>query len=187
VTRRRAAGSPEAEAGIDLLVPASVSPGKGRRAARLQGHDAHTARIVQGLEGALVDNDLMRLTSLEADGPRSFDILVAGAAALLVAKVHKIQDRRESSRLSDKDALDVLRLLRGTPTEDLAARYRRIPDDERSRDTALHAASLLRTQFADRRGVGVEMVLRAVGRLEDHETTALSSVALAGDLLAALE
>jgi hypothetical protein len=80
----------------------------------------------------------------------------------------------------------VLRLLRGTSTEDLAARYRRVLDEERSRDPALYATELLRPQFADRRGVGIEMMLRAVGPLADHETIAASCVALAEDLLAAI-
>lgn len=37
---------------------------------------------------------------------------VAGPAALLVAKVFKIHERRGSARANDKDALDVLRILR---------------------------------------------------------------------------
>jgi hypothetical protein len=186
VTHRATSHGPDTEVAIDLLVPASVSPGKGRRAARLRGHDAHAARIVQGLDGVLVDADVMGLASLEPADVRAFDIRVAGPAALLVAKVHKIQDRRETSRASDKDALDVLRLLRGTSTDNLAGRFRRLLDDERSATPARSAAKLLRAQFGDRRGVGVEMMLRAVGPLADADMIALSCEALTTDLLAAI-
>jgi hypothetical protein len=32
-----------------------------------RGHDKHAARIVQGIDGVLVDNDVMRLASVEAE------------------------------------------------------------------------------------------------------------------------
>lgn len=60
VTRRPTSMAAETDVQIDLLVPASVSPGKGRRAARLPGLDSRAARIVNGLEGALVDTDVLR-------------------------------------------------------------------------------------------------------------------------------
>jgi hypothetical protein len=47
----------------------------------------------------------------EAD-TRSIAVRVAGPAALLVAKVHKISERVGTARQKDKAALDVLRLLR---------------------------------------------------------------------------
>lgn len=120
-TSRPTSLSPAVRVSIDLLVPQAVSPGQGRRAAHLPGHDPRAARIVRGLEGALVDVDVMSLTALDPQDPRAFDIRVAGPAALLLAKVHKIRDRSGSARGSDKDALDVLRLLRGTQTPELAA------------------------------------------------------------------
>lgn len=129
ITHRSTSHGPRTEVGVDLLVPASVSPGKGRRAARLRGHDARAARIVHGLDGALIDADRLRLTALEPDDRRVFELRVAGPAALLVAKVHKIAERHGTLRESDKDALDVLRLLRGTETPDLAARCRRLLED----------------------------------------------------------
>ena len=185
VTHRPTSANVDAEVAIDLLVPASVSPGKGRRAARLSGHDARVARIVAGLDGALVDVDRMALAALDAD-TRSFEIRVAGPAALLVAKVHKISERRGSDRQSDKDALDVLRLLRGTQTEELADRYRTLLADSRSRTPAEAAVELAREQFAKRNGFGVEMAVRSAGALADPEEIAASCEALANDLLAAL-
>jgi phosphoglycolate phosphatase-like HAD superfamily hydrolase len=174
-----------AEVAIDLLVPASVSPGKGRRAARLTGHDSRVARIVSGLDGALVDVDTMSLAALDAD-PRRFDVRVAGPAALLVAKVHKINERKGTDRQSDKDALDVLRLLRGTSTEELEQRYRALLADHRSRAPAGHAVLLVREQFGTRDGLGVSMAIRSAGALADADEIAASCEALANDLLALL-
>lgn len=52
---------------------------------------------------------------------------MAGPAALFVAKVHKIAERvDEPDRLVEKDALDVLRLLRAVPTDDLVHGVRRL-------------------------------------------------------------
>ena len=56
--------------------------------------------------------------------------MVAGPAALIVAKVHKIMDREgDGDRMSDKDAIDVYRLLRVVPTLDLTQRFRRLLAD----------------------------------------------------------
>lgn len=148
---------------IDLLVPEAVSPTAGRRSARLPGHDAQVARNAKGLEGAIVDAEVLPLNSLDSSDTRSFDIRVAGPAALLVAKVHKIHDRQGTGRLSDKDALDVLRLLRGTETDDLAARYRKMMGDPRSAEAAQAGLGLLEAQFAASTGIGVEMAVRSAG------------------------
>lgn len=59
VTSRVARDGGWVDVAVDLLVPPSVSPGKGRRAAHLPGHDARAVRIVRGLDGVLVDRDLM--------------------------------------------------------------------------------------------------------------------------------
>lgn len=90
ITKRPTSQSADTEVAVDLLVPASVSPGTGRRAARLPGHDSRAARIVKGLEGAVVDSEIMRLAALDTTDARSFDVRVAGPAALLVAP----QDQR---------------------------------------------------------------------------------------------
>ncbi len=105
VTQRQMINQSMHAVAIDLLVPESVSTGAGRRAARLRGHDSRAARIVKGLEGALVDADMMTLASLAPADSRTFAVRVAGPAALVVAKVHKIDDRKDGDRLSDKDAL----------------------------------------------------------------------------------
>ncbi len=179
ITHRQTTASPNTPVQIDLLVPASVSPGTGRRAARLVGHDVRSARIVKGLDGAVVDADVMRIDSLEEGDPRSHDIRVAGPAALLVAKVHKISERHGTPRQSDKDALDVLRILRGTTTEDLGSRYRGLLADARSGQAATSGLERLRDQFGRRAGVGVEMAIRSAGPLANADELAASCELLA--------
>jgi hypothetical protein len=183
----RTAGGLDIDVPIDFMVPAAVSTGPGRRSARLPGHDARLARKVRGLAGALVDADLRPLASLETGDPRSFGLRIAGPAALLVAKLHKIQERSGTSRLNDKDALDVLRLLRGTPTENLAVRLRSVLADPRSGEVARLALPWLRELFGGRRGAGVDMALRSAGGLVDEAELRASSVTLVEDLLAALQ
>jgi hypothetical protein len=129
----------------------------------------------------------MHLAALDATDARGFDIRVAGPAALLVAKVHKISERQGTDRQSDKDALDVLRLLRGTETQDLALRYGRLLCDARSADAAKTARALFEAQFAARGGNGVTMAIRSAGPLADANEIAASCAALAGDLLAVLK
>ena len=186
ITYRPTIQNPKTPVAVDLLVPESVSPGKGRRAARLPGHNANAARIVQGLEGTLVDAEVMHLSSFEAEDSRTFDVLVAGPAGLLVAKLYKIRDRTKTSRESDKDALDIFRLLRGISTEVLVDRYKMILADSRSQNVAESALELLGQQFTSPTAVGVEMVLRAIGPLGDPEEISASCVILAADLLRVL-
>ncbi len=183
IAHRPTRDNPRTEVQIDLLVPASVSPGKGRRSAMLPGHDARAARIVRGIEGVLVDADVMKVAALDAADGRALDVRVAGPAALLVSKLHKIHERSTTPRSADKDALDVLRLLRGTTTADMAGRMRRLLDDGKVRPVAEESLALLRQQFASRAGVGTVMALKAIGSLDDPEEIADSCVALSADLL----
>lgn len=186
ITKRTTSQQIDTDVAIDLLVPASVSPGSGRRAARLPGHDSRAARIVRGLDGAMVGADVMTLVALEGSDSRTFDVRVAGPTALLVAKAHKINERHGTDRQSDKDALDVLRLLRGTETGDLAVRYAKLLADKRSEEAAKQGRDLLEAQFAKRAGIGVAMAIRSAGTLANPDEIAASCEALMGDLLAAL-
>jgi hypothetical protein len=188
VARRPAASQWLLEVSVDLLVPTAFSPGdhpEKHRSARLPGH-SRVARTVHGLEGVLVDKDQLEVRSFLASDPRVFQVLVAGPAALIMAKAFKIQDRLGSGRLSDKDALDVYRLLRGVPTGELAARYRLILEDAIAGATAGASLDLFRSQFGNRSGHGVRMTLQATENLLDPEETASSLVVLARDLLDAL-
>lgn len=188
VTRRPTSNQRMLEVAVDLLVPTAFSPGdhpEKHRSARLPGH-SRVARTVTGLEGVLVDREKLEVSSFMASDPRAFQLSVAGPAALIMAKTFKIQDRLGSGRLSDKDALDVYRLLRGIPTDDLAARYRLILDDPIAGANAVISLGLLKSQFGDRRATGVAMTLQAAENLLDPQETATSLAFLAQDLLDAL-
>jgi hypothetical protein len=172
--------------GVDLLVPESLG-GSGRRAARIPPHARQTARKVAGLEGALVDRDLSKIGALDPGDTRQFELMVAGPAALVVAKIHKIMDREgDADRRSDKDALDGYRLLRVVPTQALAQRFRTLLADQISQRVADTAQRMLPQLFGRMSAPGTRMAVRAALPLESGETLAASLVALAGDLLRAL-
>lgn len=171
---------------VDLLVPHSLGGG-GRRGARLLHHGNQVARKARGLEAALVDHAHHRISSLEAGvDARAHEMRVAGSAALLVAKIHKIVDRAGTpDRAKDKDALDVLRLLQAVSTDDLAAGLRRLLSEAIAAEVTHGAIEHLRVLFAAA-GIGAEMAARAVVPLEDPDTIKASCGALASDLVAAL-
>ena len=173
---------------VDLLVPESLAFGTGRRGARLPGHGANSARRVVGLEGAIVDNEVQVLTALEPRDRRSVHVRVAGPAALLVAKLHKVGERRKTpDRLVDKDALDIYRLLVGVSTPTLARALLGLLADPVSATVTVTAVPYLRELFGTANGIGSRMAARAVEPLMDGETVAQSAAALAVDLLEAVE
>ena len=144
------------------------------------------ARKVKGLEGALVDSSVMELRSLD-DDPRRMRVHVAGPATLVVSKLHKIADREDQpDRLGDKDALDILRLLRGIGTEELAESLRRLLNHDLSRDVTREGLAMLRRLLGAADAKGVEMAVRATEGLEDPATIRASCVALASELLEAI-
>lgn len=187
LAREKRSDNVDVDVTVDLLSPEALSPGAGSRKAGLVGHAPEAARKTPGLECALVDLDIFTLTALDPTDPRAHDLQVGGPAALLVSKVKKIADRTGTRRLKDKDALDVLRLLRGTDTADFAARYQRLLNDDVSRALAEEALGLLKSQFGERTSVGVEMAVKATTTLVDEEQIRASCNLLANDLLDALK
>lgn len=172
---------------VDLLVPETLSGG-GRRAARIPPHGPLAARKVSGLEGVLVDNDQMSIGSLESDDMRQAQLTVAGPSALLVAKVHKIEDRIGSrDRASDKDALDIYRLLRDVSTEELVRRFALLRSNDISRSVTDHALKGIAKLFGSPITTGTLMAVRAAGPLEIGQTLPRSIAALTQDLLEALK
>lgn len=126
----------DAVVGVDLLVPEAIS-GAGRRGARLGVHGKDVAAKSPGLEAALVDHTVELVTALEDHDPRVYEIRVAGPAALLVAKAHKIADRiadaewgRVDRLKGGKDLLDILRLYETQNLDEFAASLRRCLVDE---------------------------------------------------------
>ena len=118
---------------VDLMVPEALA-GSGRRDARLGVHGNKVTRKARGLEAALVDCQVMKLAALADNDRRSFEIAIASPAALLVAKVHKIRDRIAApNRLTDKDALDVYRLLSAVDAQAIAIGVEKLRYNDLSR------------------------------------------------------
>jgi hypothetical protein len=173
---------------VDLMVPEAVG-GAGRRAARLPGHGEQTARKARGLEASLVDRRVVVIGALDEADSRRFEVAVAGPAALLVSKLHKIRERleeRERRRLDDKDALDILHLLQATPTADLVRALSELLDHALSREVTNEALAALEVLFGAAERPSAQMAARAAGPLAPPGQIAQSCAILTTDLLAAM-
>ena len=172
---------------VDLMVPEALA-GAGSRGARLGPHGKKAARRARGLEGALIDRQRMEIAALDRAAERSVVMLVAGPAALLVAKVHKIAERTGTGdRAPAKDALDVLRLLQATETATLAARLVDLADDTVSAEVAAEAVSQLAPLFGSLDAVGISMAVRAARADAEADMISASFTTLVSDLLAAYQ
>ena len=167
------------------MVPEALA-GPGSRGARLGPHGKRVARRAKGLEAALVDRKLTKIISLTPGVERSVEMLVAGPTALLVAKVHKIAERT-GDRITDKDALDVLRLLQATETATLAARLMDLADDMVSAEVTTEAVSQLEPLFGSPNAVGISMAVRAARADAEADMISASFTTLVSDLLAAYQ
>jgi len=162
---------------VDLLIPDQFSGRKSprRRSVSIPPHDKMAVRRVDGIELATVDNDPMLIASLDAADKRSVRMKVAGPAALLTAKAYKIRDRvadRSPGRDSDKDAGDVIRLMRVSNIRAVSASFARLlqHEDRRIAGTAATGLELLADQFGRGRGVGVAMATRTLAGALPPET-----------------
>ena len=112
------------------MVPEALAGKGGRRGARIPPHASNATRRAAGLEAAVVDNAEMDIPALSSSDSRVYRAKVAGPAALLVAKLHKLGERQDTpTRLVDKDAHDIYRILVAIATADLAARLRQLQTD----------------------------------------------------------
>lgn len=170
---------------IDLLVPAALG-GSGRRGARLGPHGTEVARKTTGLEPAIVDHAVHRIAALEPSDGRYVDIAVAGVASLLIAKLHKIAERKDNAdRRQDKDGLDVLRLLRFAATDPLAGTLTTLAQHPLAGMASQEARTYLADLFGDSDAPGAQMAARATVGLEDAIAIRVSCAALAQQLLGA--
>jgi hypothetical protein len=171
---------------VDIMVPEALA-GPGTRAARLGPHGKRAARRAKGLEGALVDRERRAIVALDPSDSREVSMWVAGPGALLVAKIHKIAERVDhSDRVRDKDALDVLRLLRATDAEHLGGRLTALQADDLAASVTTEALEVLPRLFATEQSDGVLMAVRAAGTAEDPATIAGSLTAIVADLRASV-
>ncbi len=130
----------------------------------------------------------MQIDSLSDTDSRHCEAWVAGLGALLVAKLHKIAERIGSpGRQADKDALDVLRILRHASTLDLATSLANLLDDPTAATVTQEAVGFLRELFASPDAPGAQMAARATEGLEVADEITMSCTLLADDLLSSLE
>lgn len=116
---------------VDLMVPELLSGAGGKRGGRIPPHHKGATRRATGLEAAVVDHAPMTVPSLDPEDPRTAEVAVAGPGALLVAKLHKIGERRGTpNRLVDKDAHDIYRLLVAIQSAELAGALARLRVDD---------------------------------------------------------
>lgn len=174
---------------VDLIVPDGVAPPGGRRGARLGRHGNRAALRLAGLEAALVDHSAVLITPLDPNDTRSITAQVAGPAALLIAKAHKINDRvREAKarRINDKDASDVVRLMQTTSPSELGPVFASLLRDpiagSSTRDGLVH----LRQLFGRRGGAGVSMASSALSAAIEPETVTVICNSFIAQLDAAL-
>jgi hypothetical protein len=173
---------------VDLLVPEALAGGRGSRSVSIPPHSNHVARRTQGLEAAVVDNATMTIEALDPRDGRSAEMKVAGPAALLVSKLHKLGERQsQPDRLVDKDAHDLYRLLVATETEPLAATLRTLQTDELAGEVTTQAIEYLEALFAAGPDALGSMMAGRAEELAGYPAGASASVAaLASDLAAAL-
>ncbi|MGH3117884.1 MAG: GSU2403 family nucleotidyltransferase fold protein [Gaiellales bacterium] len=171
---------------VDLMVPEHLAGSGSRRGVRVPPHGKHAARRATGLEAAIIDHSPMTVESLDGDG-RNATVNVAGPAALLVAKMHKLGERVDTpDRLNDKDAHDIYRLLVATETRYLAETVRRLLEDELSQAATEQALTYLGRLFASPEALGSTMAGRAEEGVGQPATVSASVSLLSQDLLSAL-
>lgn len=169
---------------IDLMVPGALATSAGRRSVELGVHGRVATRRTPGLEAAVVDHHIRVIPALDEADVRAFEIRVAGPAALLVAKLHKLGERLGTKRMEDKDALDVLRLLRGTETGWMAGRLLDLCSDPVAGPAAEVALRHLEAVFVQRGAIGPEMAARAAAHAEPAAVIRASTEVLTAQLLA---
>jgi hypothetical protein len=150
---------------VDLIVPEAAASGGGRRGARLGPHGRRAARRALGLEAALVDHHLMQIAALAPDDERVVTANVAGPAALLVAKAHKLNDRIQharAERVNDKDAADVLRLMQTTSPTTVGSTLASLAANPLAGEVSTAAIDHLERLFGHRGAHGVAMAARAL-------------------------
>lgn len=136
----------------------------------------------------MVDHAPMTIVALDGVDEREATINVAGPAALMVSKLHKLGERQvDPGRLVDKDAHDLYRLLVAAETMELAARFDALAADELAGVVTRRALAYLRELFSSAgSGLGATMAGRAEELVGDPAVVTVAATALADDLLDAL-
>ncbi len=173
---------------IDLIVPSQIAPKGGRRSARLpKDHGKDTARKIAGVEGALIDRNLLTVPALDKADERQVTLKVAGKGALLVAKAHKLGERLNNpKRLLPKDAGDVYRIFDSTPVEEMVHIVRKLLTHPLSMNTAGQSLEYLRKLFATASSPGTELAVQALTGVEEPAVVATTMARYTQELLVAI-
>ena len=145
---------------IDLMVPSGALPASSRRTAPLEGQSGRTARRTSGLELALRDNNTMELRALDPNDTRVALVKVASPAALVVAKLIKLDERiagPKPDRILAKDASDVLRMLRYNDAAAIGVTLSRFAAESVGSGTIETAVEFLQLQLTLRRSPMIEL------------------------------
>jgi hypothetical protein len=171
---------------VDLMVPSGALPRSGRRTAPLEGQGSSTARRTPGLELALVDNRAMTIPALAPADPRQFRVKVAGAAALLVAKLVKLEERLTGprfDRILAKDASDVLRMLRYFDARAIGVRLQTFRDAGHAPELIQASMQFLAEQTASLRSPMLQLAAEYHQQFETVDQTTISFTTLARRVL----
>ncbi len=150
---------------VDLIVPDGFAPPGGRRGARLGPHGNKAVRRALGLEAALLDKSPMTVSAFDPADHRSVTVDVAGVAALIVAKAHKLHDRIASGRpdrQDDKDAADVFRIMQVTSPASVGATLGGLLEHPIAGPPTTTAIAYLDELFGRRGRPGIQMAARAL-------------------------
>ena len=174
---------------VELLVPRALDRGATRRSADLSPHARESARKVVGLEAAALDHTMETLSAIDSDDPRSAELRIAGPAALMVAKLHKIGERAAArDRLLNKDSHDLYRLLLHAPATSLAPRLSWLHDTALAGDVTKRALEYLRELSGSEDAPIPQMAAEAESAIGGDPAVLAARVwALAQDLLDALD
>lgn len=173
---------------VDLIVPEGAASSAGRRGARLGLHGKRAARQIPGLEAVLVDHSPMVITSLHPADGRSIDVEVAGVAALLVAKAHKLHDRLsqgKARRLDNKDASDVVRIMQTTLPTQIGKTLAQLSQDVIAGQPTQDALQYLDELFGRRGSPGIGMAASALSLAFDADTVEVICTTYITGILAA--
>jgi len=173
---------------VDLMVPERLAGRGSRRSGRIPPHSDRATRRAKGLEAAVIDHAPMRIPALDPRDTREFKLNVAGPAALLVAKLHKIGERQQDrGRLMDKDAHDIYRLLVAIDSRSMADTVRELRNHDFCGAVTREALMYLEHLFAaGPDALGSVMAGRAEELVGDPDVVSASVALLADDLLALL-
>jgi hypothetical protein len=170
---------------IDIMVPDALCPPGGTRGARLPVHGNRVARRTVGLEAAIVDNDLREIAAFDLSDGRRRMLRVAGPAAMIVAKVIKIAERRDTPhRLKPKDGLDVLRLLQFVDMDLIAGQLRTLKDDPVAGAVTTKTLAVLRDDGCQSDGL-IAMLAANAMPTDNWDETTQSVASLIRELVAA--